>query len=70
MAGDHPTAGLVTWRARRLQHAGFDAALAQTLARERRFDLHAVLELIDRGCPPELAARILAPLDDGPEGSS
>jgi hypothetical protein len=26
-------------------------------------DLHALLGLVDRGCPPDLAARILAPLD-------
>jgi hypothetical protein len=25
--------------------------------------LHVLLELIDAGCPPALAARILAPLD-------
>lgn len=59
--------GAVPWRRRRLEHAGFQAELAQRLAGDRRFDLHAVLELIDRGCPPELAARILAPLDDPPE---
>jgi hypothetical protein len=26
-------------------------------------DVHALLELVDRGCPPVLAARIMAPLD-------
>ena len=26
-------------------------------------DIHALLELIDLGCPPELATRIVAPLD-------
>jgi hypothetical protein len=26
-------------------------------------DLHELLVLVDRGCPPPLAARILAPLD-------
>jgi hypothetical protein len=41
--------------------------LADTLAKDRRIDLHAMLELVDRGCPPRLAARILAPLDDPPE---
>ena len=25
-------------------------------------DLHALLELVDRGCPPRLAVRILAPI--------
>jgi hypothetical protein len=26
-------------------------------------DLHELIELVERGCPPALAARILAPLD-------
>ncbi|MEY2513643.1 MAG: hypothetical protein QOJ89_1001 [bacterium] len=43
--------------------AGFDASLASRLTRDEAVDLHALLVLLDRGCPPELAARILAPLD-------
>jgi hypothetical protein len=54
----------VRWRARRLTSAGFPVHLAQRLARTECMDLHKLLELVDRGCPPELAARILAPLDD------
>jgi hypothetical protein len=54
----------VRWRARQLISAGFPLDLAQRLARIDRVDLHGMLELVDRGCPPELAARILAPLDD------
>jgi hypothetical protein len=54
----------VRWRTRRLISAGFSIDLAQQLARSDRIDLHRLLELVDRGCPPELAARILAPLDD------
>ena len=54
----------VRWRAGRLLHAGFSLELAQSLAGEDRVDLHQLLELVDRGCPPPLAARILAPLDD------
>jgi len=49
------------WRTRRLISAGFPTALARRLARTDRIDLHRLLELVDRGCPPELAARILAP---------
>jgi hypothetical protein len=26
-------------------------------------DVHALIELVERGCRPELAARILAPLE-------
>ena len=50
------------WRRRRLVAAGFDAQLAVQLADEE-VDLHELLVLVDRGCRPELAARILAPLD-------
>jgi hypothetical protein len=57
----------VRWRAQRLRNAGFSADLAARLARADRIDLHELLELVDRGCPPDFAARILAPLDDGPE---
>jgi hypothetical protein len=55
---------VVAWRIERLREAGFPARLADTLARDTRYDVHAVLELTDRGCPAELAARILAPIED------
>jgi hypothetical protein len=57
------TVSVVLWRASRLRDAGFEPALADALARDCAYDLHAILELLDRGCPAELAARILAPLD-------
>lgn len=56
-------ATLVPWRRSRLRRAGFDARLAGEVATDMRYDLPAVLDLIDKGCPPRLAARILAPLD-------
>ena len=66
-AGPCRTAGppidVVAWRACRLREAGFPNALAATLA-SQRVDLHALLQLVDAGCPPELAARILSPTDD------
>lgn len=49
------------WRRCRLVEAGFPADLADRLAGDAGFDLHALLELVDRGCPPVLAVRILAP---------
>jgi hypothetical protein len=55
----------VRWRAQRLQSAGFGAELASRLASADEIDLHELLELVDRGCPPDLAARIIAPVDDG-----
>ena len=54
---------IVRWRISHLREAGFDPQLAEALARNCAYDLHAVLRLVDNGCPPELAARILAPLD-------
>jgi hypothetical protein len=50
------------WRRTILRQAGFDAILALRLAEDGAIDLHDLLRLVDRGCPPELAARILAPL--------
>jgi hypothetical protein len=61
-AGAPPDA-VLAWRREQLVAAGFGRERAAWLARDGRWDLHALLELVDRGCPPELAARILAPLD-------
>jgi hypothetical protein len=55
---------LSDWRARRLTAAGFTSREAYELASNHSVDLHEVLELIDRGCPPALAARITAPVDE------
>lgn len=55
------------WRRRRLAAAGFEPGLAAELAREPTVDLHELLVLLDRGCPPALAARIVAPLYAGQE---
>jgi hypothetical protein len=55
---------LVGWRIDRLRAAGLDDPLARQIAGDGRYDLHQLLDLIDRGCPPPLAARILAPIDD------
>ena len=53
---------VVRWRRDVLRHAGFDAELAQRLASDPAIGLHDLLSLVDRGCPPHLAARIVAPL--------
>jgi hypothetical protein len=52
---------VVEWRRSQLVRAGFRAALAERAAQDTRLDLHAVIELVERGCPPGLALRILAP---------
>jgi hypothetical protein len=51
------------WRRRQLMAAGFSPALAAEVADDPSYDLHALIELAERGCPPELAVRILAPLE-------
>jgi hypothetical protein len=57
-------ANVTSWRRDRLVEAGFGLQLASELARDGRYDLHALIELVEAGCPPELALRILAPLEE------
>jgi hypothetical protein len=52
------------WRRRRLLESGFPRPLASQLAADARYDLHALIELTERGCPPDLAVRIMAPLEE------
>ena len=56
-------ASVTSWRRDRLVEAGFTLSSAARVARDRRYDLHALIELVEHGCPPELAVRILAPLE-------
>jgi hypothetical protein len=60
--GGGPPLDVRSWRRCRLVEAGFPAALAHDVAADPAFDLHALLQLVDRGCPPDLAVRILAPM--------
>jgi hypothetical protein len=55
---------VVRWRREQLIDSGFPLSVAARLAEDGRYDLHALIELVERGCPPELAVRIVAPLDD------
>jgi len=55
---------VVSWRSDQLLACGFDPELAGSIARDCRYDLHGLLELVESGCRPDLAARILAPLDE------
>jgi hypothetical protein len=63
--GSDPPSDPAAWRARQLLRAGFEAGLAGRTAAACSFDLHELIELVERGCPPPLAVRILAPLDRG-----
>jgi hypothetical protein len=55
---------VVRWRREQLVDSGFAPALAATVSENNHYDLHALIELVERGCPPQLAVRILAPLDE------
>jgi hypothetical protein len=54
---------VVRWRREQLVGSGFPLPLAARLAKDGRHDLHALIELAERGCRPELAVRILAPVE-------
>lgn len=47
------------WRTAELMRVGFAGDDAVALAARLDVDLHEAIELIQRGCPPELAVRIL-----------
>jgi hypothetical protein len=47
------------WRAEELERAGYSAELAVELAMRPDVDLHHALDLLQRGCPADLAAAIL-----------
>ena len=50
------------WRREQLVLSGFSLPLAARVSGDPRYDLHRLIELVERGCPPDLAVRILAPL--------
>jgi hypothetical protein len=47
------------WRAEALEQAGYDLSTALELAARSDIDLHKAVELLEAGCPPELALQIL-----------
>jgi hypothetical protein len=55
---------VVRWRCDQLVASGFAPALATGVAKNVLYDLHALIELVERGCQPELAVRILAPIEE------
>jgi len=54
---------VVNWRRRELLDSGFPRSLAARIARDERYDLHQLIELVAHGCSPALAARILSPVE-------
>ncbi len=47
------------WRAEALEKVGYDIVSAYELATRSDVDLHRAIELVESGCPPEVALRIL-----------
>jgi hypothetical protein len=52
------------WRREQLALSGFSLPLAARIARDPAYDLHRLIQLVEQGCPPEVAVRILAPLGE------
>jgi hypothetical protein len=48
------------WRTAELMRVGFPGDDAVALAARLDVDLHEAIELVRRGCPPQLAIRILS----------
>jgi hypothetical protein len=47
------------WRAEALERAGYPEAAAAEIAMRHDVDLHRAVELLEQGCSPELALKIL-----------
>jgi hypothetical protein len=47
------------WRTEELERAGYSHRAAGRLAARHDIDLHQAVRLLERGCTPELALRIL-----------
>ena len=50
---------IVRWRSEELERAGYSPDGAAALAARLEIDLHEATELVKRGCPPDIALRIL-----------
>lgn len=50
---------ILAWRIWVLDRAGYDEGDAVLLASVRDVDLHLAVDLLERGCPPQTALRIL-----------
>jgi hypothetical protein len=56
---DSETERVTRWRAGELERAGYDPAAAVELAEHIHVDLHLAVELLQKGCSPDLAYNIL-----------
>jgi hypothetical protein len=61
-SAEHDEDDIFAWRRSQLVRSDFPQRLAGRVAHDGRYDLHRLIELVEQGCPPELALRILAPV--------
>jgi hypothetical protein len=54
----------VNWRQLELEQHGFPPLLAARIARDLRYDLRQLIALVEGGCTPALAVRIVSPLEE------
>lgn len=54
---------VVQWRRAQLLQAGLPRSLAARVARDERYDIHELVQLVEHGCAPALAVRILKPIE-------
>jgi hypothetical protein len=59
LADETEKEGVIRWRLEQLSKAGFSWPAAMVLAANNAVDLHRAVWLVECGCPPETAARIL-----------
>lgn len=60
-ASEHDRKGVevLRWRFERLVEVGYDSATASSIAKHVEIDLHLAVRLVEEGCPPRTALRIL-----------
>lgn len=50
---------VIRWRVEQLAKVGYSWPAAMVIAANTQVDLHLAVELVERGCRPEVAVRIL-----------
>ena len=50
---------VIRWRVEQLAKVGYSWPAAMVVAANTQIDLHAAVELVERGCNPDVAVRIL-----------
>ena len=50
---------IVRWRSEELERAGYSTEGSAALAARLDIDLHEAIDIVKRGCPAEIALRIL-----------